>query len=624
MKAVQLRFDWNKRRSAGPLFFIAVAVAFLGLLTWGEYDSWRSEIARIEEDVTSAAVSLARHADGVVKLASVPVAALVAELEFEGMTRKGIDEVRDLIVRLKKDAEGVSDLFVFDEAGNLLATSASIPTSEINVASRAYFAYHSASADRSYHLGDPILSRTRAQWLIPISMRIDHADGSFAGIAVATISTRYFSDFYLTLQTGQHSATALIRGDGVVLARAPYDINVVGRDASDTSLFTEYLKHADTGVYHYHSPLDDTDRIGGFHRSARSQMVVLNAVGLEDALASWMAGAQYRWASIVLLAITAGVLGIRLLQQARRQSRSDQLLASREWEFRVLAESTSDMVCRIDTEGLVRYISPASRQIIGADPATVVGRNPLDFVVPEDLANVEAAVVKVRSGENATVEHRRAVEGGEAIWLETTLSPLPLSEDADQNGTVSVTRDITSRKMLEAALAEMATSDWLTGLANRRAFDQRCAAEALRSRRSGAPLSLILIDVDRFKLYNDSYGHDQGDRCLKAVAAALKASVRRPADLVARYGGEEFAVLLPETDAAGALVIAQALRSAVEQLAIAHERNLPWQCATISVGLATCPDGQAEIDALVRAADAELYAAKNGGRNQLHATLVAA
>lgn len=166
-------------------------------------------------------------------------------------------------------------------------------------------------------------------------------------------------------------------------------------------------------------------------------------------------------------------------------------------------------------------------------------------------------------------------------------------------------------------LERLVRCDALTGIPNRRAFDETLSREWERCRRTASPLSLLMIDVDKFKQYNDHYGHGAGDECLRRVAAALAACARRPADLVARYGGEEFAAVLPETDAAGARETAERLIDAVRALALPHASSDAAQVVTISIGLATLvPAAGVALSTLAEAADAQLYQAKEAGRNR--------
>lgn len=162
-------------------------------------------------------------------------------------------------------------------------------------------------------------------------------------------------------------------------------------------------------------------------------------------------------------------------------------------------------------------------------------------------------------------------------------------------------------------------SDGLTGIANRRHFDVAIEKEMRRAMRTGSPLSLLMIDIDHFKDYNDHYGHQQGDDCLIRVAAELAAMLQRPTDLLARYGGEEFAAILPDTDAAQALRMAEAIRERAAELRIAHAKtDNAVKHITVSIGIATQhPQQQVAISALIGAADRALYLAKGAGRNRV-------
>jgi diguanylate cyclase (GGDEF)-like protein len=167
-------------------------------------------------------------------------------------------------------------------------------------------------------------------------------------------------------------------------------------------------------------------------------------------------------------------------------------------------------------------------------------------------------------------------------------------------------------------LARLASHDALTGLGNRRAFDETLERNFAESCRSGQPLSLVMIDVDHFKQSNDLHGHPRGDWCLQQVARAIESVARRPLDFVARYGGEEMVMVLPNTDVAGALMVAETARSAVEALQIPHSVQPPRR-VSVSIGVAsrTFDNVSQSMQALVRRADEALYQAKAAGRNQV-------
>jgi diguanylate cyclase (GGDEF)-like protein/PAS domain S-box-containing protein len=233
------------------------------------------------------------------------------------------------------------------------------------------------------------------------------------------------------------------------------------------------------------------------------------------------------------------------------------------------------------------------------------------------LEHVEHWIEDVMSSLRRPMEEE--VHRYDGHWLHIRSNPM-----SDGNAMVVVS-DITTLKHAQLELREMtqrlqvlATVDGLTGITNRRAFDDQFDRELARTRRARMPISLILVDVDRFKAFNDIYGHPAGDECLKRVAKLLQQVARRSSDIVARYGGEEFVMVLPETDAAGARSIAEAYRRAVHDLAIPHSGS-DKTVVTASIGVASyaAEDQARGMVELVARADAALYAAKRDGRDRV-------
>lgn len=171
-------------------------------------------------------------------------------------------------------------------------------------------------------------------------------------------------------------------------------------------------------------------------------------------------------------------------------------------------------------------------------------------------------------------------------------------------------------RRVNAELRLLSSMDGLLLIANRREFDATLEKEWQRAIREGHPISLLIVDVDLFKNYNDYYGHAQGDECLKTIARVLASCVKRPADLLARYGGEELAIILPQTEVTGAMVVAQAIHQSLYQTAIEHEASSVSSQVTVSIGLGCMvPHVGMQSDTLVQAADLALYTAKDKGRN---------
>ncbi len=221
-----------------------------------------------------------------------------------------------------------------------------------------------------------------------------------------------------------------------------------------------------------------------------------------------------------------------------------------------------------------------------------------------------------------------------AAWqLEALLSLVVVAGLLGLTGTIGwmLIRDIRRRTAVEAELRvtqqqlldsnqqleRLALNDALTGLANRRCFDETLAQEVLRAQREGTSLALLMIDIDYFKLYNDTYGHLAGDACLREVGHVLQACVRRPGDLVARYGGEEIGVILPNTDREGATEVARQMLERLSQRDIPHQSS-PFGRVTVSIGISAVPGAQLQRwQAVIDAADQALYSAKGAGRSQI-------
>ena len=300
-----------------------------------------------------------------------------------------------------------------------------------------------------------------------------------------------------------------------------------------------------------------------------------------------------------------------------------------------LMESLSVPVFVLDTDARVRIWNRACERLTGVPAAEVLGTGKhWQSFYEQQRPTLADQVLRNRRDEGAAAAARRTLGAGDercplALSLESWCD-MPragrrryLAADAspiyDAGGQLSAVvetlRDLTDEKMAQVALEQLATRDGLTGLANRRCFDDTLRAEWARALRQKQPLSLLMVDVDNFKAYNDSNGHLGGDECLKRVARAV-ASEMRANDLVARYGGEEFAVILPNQSLKGAAIVAERIRARVEHL------QLPCRFApghvTVSIGAATAlvaPDNDASQ--LVAIADAALYRAKHLGRNRI-------
>ncbi len=294
-----------------------------------------------------------------------------------------------------------------------------------------------------------------------------------------------------------------------------------------------------------------------------------------------------------------------------------------EERFRRLSENSADIVSRIDLMGRRLYISKSIERILGWTPQDVDGLKWVQFLHPEDRDVFQLAFGRTRPAEEQIVAtYRCARKDGSWAWIEARMS-LVRDSRGEPLEYISNARDVSHQKETEQALAiamselsVLATTDGLTGIANRRRFDETLRREWRRAMRAGRPIALLMIDVDFFKSFNDRYGHQDGDTCLRRVAACLRGSLHRPGDLAARYGGEEFALILPETDLVGAQEIAARVLAEIMALQILHSAS---ECGvvTVSIGCAAAvPTRHSTVAPLILAADTALYASKIGGRNR--------
>ena len=326
------------------------------------------------------------------------------------------------------------------------------------------------------------------------------------------------------------------------------------------------------------------------------------------------------------LFMAIAMLVLYILDLVTAESQRLQLsLQSSEARFRLLAEVSRDIIVLTDLSDERQYVSPAVAELLGWTPEELVGGNYREIVHPDDQHLLGNVLEECRIGMPAKIlTYRCKKKDGSYLWMEANLRLYRNPETNEPIGYVNVVRDISRRKAAEEELQKtfrlvenLASLDGLTGIANRRRLDEVLEQEWRRATRNCCDLTVLLIDVDHFKPYNDIYGHLSGDDCLRQIAKASSLVIHRSSDLVARYGGEEFAVVLPNTPSAGAQQTAERIRGAVEALCIPHEGN-SYGVVTVSVGCATVtPGGDSSFDSVMQAADAALYQAKHAGRNRI-------
>lgn len=303
-------------------------------------------------------------------------------------------------------------------------------------------------------------------------------------------------------------------------------------------------------------------------------------------------------------------------------------LDRREVQLEALYVAASVALGLVDRQGVLVNVNRALGQLLGGDATQLVGLR-LDGLLPAEQLDLARCLDELERGQ--TLADR------ELDWKgRTYLLQIGAVRDLDEEilGMTLALSDITEQRLMRQALAEtnaqlaeanarlqaLASEDFLTGLPNRRRFDEALLQEKARARRESRPLSLLMVDVDHFKVFNDHYGHQAGDDCLRRIALLLAQSLLRPGDQVCRYGGEEFAVILPDTDAQGARTVARELCQEIYDAHLQHAGS-PLGRVTLSIGSASHDPGRPgqsiALTVLLRVADMALYRAKQEGRNRL-------
>jgi diguanylate cyclase (GGDEF)-like protein/PAS domain S-box-containing protein len=314
-----------------------------------------------------------------------------------------------------------------------------------------------------------------------------------------------------------------------------------------------------------------------------------------------------------------------LKRQQQALSTAEARARESEARYRLLAEYSSDITVAL-VHDRVTYVSPAVTKVLGWRPQDIEGRRLAEFCHPDDAAGIDAVMQRLSGVPEADYRARARHASGGHVWVEARARLTPAPDGAQQAPLLVINlRSITARKAVEdeldiarRRLEELAVKDGLTGLANRRRFDEAWEVEFRRAQREARPLSLLMIDIDNFKALNDAHGHPAGDRVLRRLAGLLAGFAQRAGDVAARYGGEEFALLLPHADGAQAEATAEQLRAAVAAPGTLTSDIIP---ITVSIGLATTDNSRltALPESLVQLADEALYAAKHAGKNRVRA-----
>ncbi|MBN8992910.1 MAG: diguanylate cyclase [Rhizobiales bacterium] len=607
---------WLRRITPGMvvIFFALIMTAcILGVVIWKALEAKSAALARGAADIQNLAHSLSEHAAHSIQAADIAMTGMVDLLRYQDPLPERFN---------KYMAETVAALPQIREIGALDTSGkwrySSLPeTPGYNNGDRPYFAFHRDNPDKALRISESFQSRLTGRPTILLSKRISKPDGSFGGVLTAAIDSDYFSGFYRTFQLGPDGGISLLRDDGAVLMRWPFTNR--STDLSKSDLFTTQLKLSSVGYYKITSPFDGVVKYFGYEQTPQYPLIVTVAMSEDWLLAAWSQALRTDALVAGVLLCMIILLAALLSSQFNFRIRTERALRRSESHYRLLADNIADVVILLDGRGTLRYVSHSVEQMLGVRAHDLVGKSCFDLVHAEDKERVMAASARLNgSGTVSTAEFRTFCADGSIVWVESHFKQASRRDDPAEAEFVGVLRDVTERRRMEEELtllnrrlAQLAATDGLTGLTNRRTFDGFLSREYAACEE----ISVLLCDIDNFKGYNDTYGHQAGDRCLQAVARVIGDATSNTSGLSARYGGEEFAVVLPNMSEDEALKVAEKIRLTVRALGLPNSAATRGYL-TISVGIATRTRATLGETALVGEADIGLYEAKRLGRNR--------
>jgi len=596
--------------TVGILVFALILIGGLWAMILTEEQEERNEIiASAVNQNSNLAVAYEEHVARTLKGLDGVLLFLRHEYRRVG-TRMDIEQyVRDGII----DERLFSIVSLTDERGNVVVSSK--PVAQVNYSDREYFRSHQLRRGRDdLHISTPLLGRVSDTWQVPISRPLFKTDGSFGGVVVLSVNPDYFTRFYQKAEIGKQGLVMLVGLDGISRARRVGNKLSFGDDMADTALLQEQAR-SDTGEILSQKGVDNVTRYVSYRTLPGYPLIVAVGSSRDEVLAEFMRNRNRDYFLATL--ITASILGFAamLVVAVHRQERSAIALATSEARFRATFEQAAIGIAHTSLDGRYLAVNRKFCDMLGYTREELVGTPSTSVTHPDDQDNEGLFRERLMSGiPSLTAEKRYVCKDGRVIWGNRTVS-LVTDHAGEPLYFLRVVEDITERKRLQAELLEMATTDALTGLPNRRTFMSRLEEEFARVKRFGThQVAVLMLDLDYFKSINDTHGHAAGDEVLRQVAMLIRNETRR-VDLCSRLGGEEFAILLVGATLVAASEFAERLRGKIAAAAIIHDGKAISVTASIGIAAMKASDDAAD-ESLLRA-DGALYHAKDFGRNRV-------
>lgn len=580
---------------------------------------------------------------------------ITALAKSKSVQEKDYEEMDQLFKTYKDNYTEYSGIMYVDHTGMTRATTRE--DAKINVAEREYF--KEAAAGKS-HISEVLFGRISQQQIITISVPVIDEEDVFQGVVIGSVKIETINNLMNEI-TDAKGETYIVDKQGFIITtsrqgeigeRIKTEIYDAAKAHEEINTFYE-TKDGKSVLGNYAWVNDDRWLIVGeiYKQDINkpfNQVMIIFVIGFTviSIIGSLMISWLFRQIEQPILRVLKGTrkmgngewdyrlkeykFDVRELQELSSnfntmasliEDHVDSLMKSEE-RFRTIAEYSSDMISIHELDGSYLYVSPAGKEMLQYEDEEIIGRKGIEMTHPDDLPHIAEKVEELEAVGYAVFTYRIQKKDGNYVWFESSLKKLKMKE---KQLIYSISRNITERKQVEEQLKEandllrhLSSKDGLTGIWNRRTFDENYRKTWIEALSNNRPIGLMLLDIDYFKKYNDTYGHQVGDDCLVEIATAIESTAEIHACHAYRYGGEEFVVIFYDIPKDKLVEIAEDIRKAIEDLHIPHISSAIQPYVTISAGVnITIPSIEQKPLQFLKETDIALYKAKNCGRNNV-------
>lgn len=590
---------------------------FLVLSLYAVNESRAQDELRAETTTKNIASALDQNISNSFEKIDLTIHVIVDELENQ-LSNKGLDDksMNTFLAKHELRLPAVDYFRVAGADGRVVLNADQYEMRFNDWSNFDFFFYHRRHADTTLQISKPIWNQFANQNIIFLSRRFNNPDGSFAGVAAALVAIDNFTLLLSQFDLGPKGTIELRYADLGLITRFPIISDRPAGEVGNSAVSKELLALSKSGMlepttYHTLVASDGVERTNTYRRLTAVPIIVVVGVASEDYLAGWRRDTKRSLTLVLstfLLSLLAGGFLLHLLSRVVRESARSE----------IFLKHASDGISIFDCEGNVIELNDRFRSMVKIDRHELSRINVKELFLDwnRDILNGRTLQEMLASTESKTFETKLRSSDGTTLDVEANLSVIHLD---DLPHIYTSVRDITERKKSQEQIQSLAYYDPLTNLPNRRLLMDRLGHSLLSGDRSHTFSALMILDLDNFKVLNDTQGHDVGDRLLVEVAQRLLANVRME-DTVSRFGGDEFLVMIENCGSDERLavkhaeIIAEKMRLALNFNFVAANSGPPYQCST-SVGLTLFRSRKISADILLKQADLALYRAKRNGRN---------